>query len=99
MEFLQSLLSNAHALIVIIAGIFSLIAWKQTDYSAPRYIHVIAFISGCVGVLLALLSHVAEHSHSKEAIWLVFGFPAATYFIFGFFGGGHVMVDKGHGKE
>lgn len=98
MDLFYQLLNNIHAFIVIAGGILSLIAWRYADFTAPKYIHVIAFISGVIGLFLALLSQYAGSSNQK-AVWLVIGFPAATYFIFGFFGGGHIMLNKGSNNE
>jgi len=63
------------------------------------YLHVIALLSGYIGVLLAYIGHVSGAEHGHKAIWLIAGFPVATCFIFGFFGGGHVMSDREQHNE
>ncbi len=99
MDWLIELTRTAHTLWAILAGITSFIVWKRVGFKAPMYLHVIAFASGCIGVLLAYMGHASGAEHGHKAIWLIVGFPVATYFVFGFFGGGHVMADRGQSHE
>jgi len=94
MDWVIEITSTIHALGAILGGMASFIVWRSVGFKAPLYLHVIAFLSGCIGVVLAYLGHASGAEHGHKAIWLIVGFPIATYFIFGVFGGGHVMADR-----
>jgi hypothetical protein len=99
MEWLSDLIKSYHFISALLSGIASFIVWKRVGFKAPGYLHVIAFISGVIGILLAYLGYASGHPHGHKAIWLVIGFPLATYLIFGFYGGGHVMVEREKNSE
>jgi hypothetical protein len=99
MDWLSELMKSYHFVLTVLGGIASFIVWKSVGFKAPKYLHVIAFISGLVGVLLAYLGYASGHPQGYKAIWLVIGFPIATYLIFGFYGGGHVMAEREKDKE
>ena len=50
-------------------------------------------------MLLAYLGYVSGAEHGEKAIWFVMGFPVATYFIFGFYGGGTIMAENREYKK
>lgn len=99
MEWLTELMNSVHFIFAMLSGITSFVVWRSAGFKAPGYLHVIAFVSGLIGVLLAYLGVVSGHPDGHKAIWLVIGFPVATYLIFGFYGGGHIMRDRKEDKD
>lgn len=95
MDWLISTGATLHSALVVFGAIISFIAWKRVGFKAPAYIHVIAFIGGVIGAVLAYMGHASGAEHGDKAVWLIVGFPIATYFFFGFFGGGIVMAEQG----
>ena len=85
MAWLLSLNNIVYAIFLVFSGIINFILWKRAGFNIPKYIHVIAFVSGCIGVLLAYLAFLTGTENGHKAIWLVVGFPVAIYFIFGCF--------------
>ena len=99
MEFILKLFNSIHFIFSILTAIASFILWKKVGFKAPNYLHILAFLSGCIGVLLAYVGHASGAEQGHKAIWPVIGFPVATYFIFGFFGGGYIMADREQDNE
>jgi hypothetical protein len=98
MEFILTLIQSIHFLSASVGAIVSFYLWSKIGFKAPRYLHIIASLSGCIGVLLAYLGFESGAEHGERAIWLIVGFPAATYFTFGFFGGGSIMAENNENK-
>jgi hypothetical protein len=94
MDWLVGIGTTVRGLLVVVTAIISFVAWKRVGFKAPMYIHLIAFIAGFFGVLLAYMGHASGAEHGHKALWLVVAFPICTYLFFGLFGGGIVMADR-----
>lgn len=94
MEFILTIVHSVHFLLALAGAIMSFYLWSIVGFKAPRYLHLLATVSGSIGMLLAYLGYVSGAEHGERAIWFVIGFPVATYFIFGFYGGGTIMTEK-----
>ncbi len=94
MEFILTLINGVHFLLALAGAIISFYLWSIVGFKAPRYLHFLASLSGCIGILLAYLGYVSGAEHGEGVIWFVIGFPVATYFIYGFYGGGTIMAEK-----
>lgn len=99
MEFIAFIINSVQFIWMMIGALVSFYLWWRVGFKAPRYLHVIAFVSGAIGVALAYMGYASGHEKGQNAIWLIVGFPVATYFIFGFYGGGKVMALKALNDE
>jgi peptidoglycan/LPS O-acetylase OafA/YrhL len=99
MEFILILINSVHFLFALAGAIISFYLWSKMGFKAPRYLHLLASVSGCIGMLLAYLGYASGAEHGEGAVWFVIGFPVATYLIFGFYGGGTIMAEKESNNE
>ena len=94
MEILNEIFINIHGLFTLLAGIASFLAWKRAGFKAPRYLHIIAIILGVIAVLIVFMVYDSKPENAARTVWVIILFPAITYFVFAFFGGGHVMEER-----
>ena len=83
LAFLKALLIP----VVLVGGLISLFLWWRSGFWAPRYIHILAHVSGALGLLLAWMAWDSDHPMKEQHVWLAVIFPAIVYVAFGFYGG------------
>ena len=73
---------SAHTLVFVLAGLFHLWFWAREGFAVPRYIHVIAGVSGVLGLAIAVIG---------QSWWFPVLLWSIPYVAFVFYGG-HATV-------